>query len=301
MLQFLTSLKYRFGDFTNWQSTSFGHAIVSLEAVFLRIAEKERLDKKDIWDAARITLRIHRNNTDVYAIIFGLTIITWATNAFSEPGFDYGPWRPVVIALAGLLATAIPYVLLLVLVPIHLIFAISIWALVAVNVVLSSIIFSLIEPAIPNYFYTGGILYFDDLFWKIFVFYALALPFIHARTHRVICFRQHTTRLQSPTIQKHLPIDKSGSLIALSAQDHYVKITTEKGSHLVRLSMTDAIKLVPENAGVRVHRSHWVANNTMLSLENNAGRCFVTLQNGTQIPVAKAQVGRVQSVLDSRG
>ncbi|NOR63085.1 MAG: hypothetical protein GQ535_11415 [Rhodobacteraceae bacterium] len=301
MQQFLTSLKHSFGNFQNWQAASFDHAIVSLEAVFLRIAEKERLDKKDIWDAAKITLRIHRNNTDVYAIIFGLTIISLATGTFSEPGFDYGPWRPVVIGLAALLAAAIPYVLLLALVPIHLIFSISIWALVAVNVVLSSIIFSIIEPAIPNYFYTGGILYFDDLFWKIFVFYALALPFVHARTHQVMCFRKHKSRQQSPTIQKYLPIDKIGPLIAVSAQDHYVKITTEKGSHLVRLSMTDATKLVPENSGVRVHRSHWVANNTMLSLENNSGRYFVTLQNGTQIPVAKAQVGQVQRVLDSRG
>ncbi|HIP24532.1 MAG TPA: LytTR family transcriptional regulator [Rhodobacteraceae bacterium] len=274
---------------------------MSLETVYIRIAEKDARDIKDIWDATKFTQRVYRNSADVYAIIFGLVIITLATNAFSAPGFDYGPWRPVVVGLASLLAVAIPYVFMVLLVPIHLIFKISIWVLLAFNVVLSATVFSIIEPAIPTFFYDGGIQYFADLFWKILVFYALALSFIQARLHSSVCFLMHKKRRETPTIQMHLPIDKSGPLIALSAQDHYVKISTQKGAHLARISMTDAIDLVPENSGLRVHRSHWIANNAILSLEKHAGRHLVTLSDGTKIPVAKAQLDQVQKILDSRG
>ncbi len=284
----------------NWRASAFNRAVLNLESVYERIHKTGRIELKDHSKAIKNVVRIYASSPDAWGIVFGLTVISWATSAFSESGYNYGPWQPVVIGLAGLLAGIVPLVVLAFLMPFHLIFFVNAWILTGVNIILSAVVFSFAEPIIPLFFYDGGILYFDDLFWGILVFYTFAILFIHKRINDKSSIVVYAVRKNGGTIQQFLPADKTGPLIALSAQDHYVNIMTENGEHLVRISMKDAIALVLKDEGIRVHRSHWVAHDAIISLNKNSGRFFVTLRNGAEIPVAKSYVSDLKTILGNR-
>lgn len=282
----------------HWQKSGFDHAILQLETVYARVQKKEKTDKQDAFDGTRHFIQAHVYSADFYFLIFGLSILAFTTRGFAEPGIDYGPWRPVVISLAGVLAGIIPLCMALILFPFHVIFRANLWVLTGLNIVLSATLFSLVEPVIPTYFYDKGVLHFEDLFWKILIFYALALSYLQMRIRGKVCFNTYQKRHKIRTIEHLVPADKRGPLVALSAQDHYVSIITEKGEHLNRMSMKEAIALAPEGEGMQVHRSHWVAFNAMLSLDKTSDRYFVKLRNGTLLPVAKSKVKDVREVLD---
>lgn len=290
----------KLSELSAWQNECFNNATRELEQSYAEIRKKGRVDRHTLYRATRSTMRSAASLPDVYAIIFGLTVISWATGAFAEVGYDYGPWKPVVLVLAGALAGIIPFVAIAFLIPLHIVYGVSVWVLTMINVVLSAFLFSLIEPVIPQFFYEGGILYFDDLFWKMLVFYAVSLFFIGLRIHNSICMNSYMKRQNIESIQQYIPADKRGPLIALSAQDHYVKITTLNGECLARLTMKAAISLASDIDGLRVHRSHWVSKAEIVLLEKRAERYILSLRNGAQVPVSKAQVPAIREYLETR-
>lgn len=298
MTQLLKTIEHTFSIFVTWWAAQQNSAICGLEQNYATILKQGRVERDVLFSTTRNTILAHLYTPDVYAFVFGLSIISWTTGAFSESGYIYGPWQPVVILLAGILGGIIPLVIIVFLAPIHVLFRVSIWILTLVNAVLSAVIFSAIEPIIPLMIYGDGVLYFDALIWKIMVFYAISLFFIHLRMRNKVCLKCYIKRQNSMSIFNYLPADKRGELIALSAQDHYVKIFTSNGEHLARLSMKSAISLAAEVEGMRVHRSHWVAKKHIVPLEKHSERYFLPLRNGVQIPVAKAQVSAINAILD---
>ncbi len=283
-----------------WRAAGFDQAILNLEKNYANIEKRGRVERDTLTGVTRQTILSLLHTPDVYAIVFSLSLISWVTGAFSEPGYDYGPWQPVVIGLAGILAGVIPLVNIVFLIPFHIILGINTWILTIVNIVASAVIFSAVEPVIPLYFYDGGIWYFGDLFWKILVFYAVSLLFIQSRIASKLSISHYQKRQNDRSLNSSIPADKRGDLIVLSAQDHYVKIITSNGSHLVRMSMKDAIALASDTDGTRVHRSHWVATKEMVLLEKRADRYFLSLRNGQQVPVSKSYAPAVQSLMKDR-
>ena len=269
MQHFHHLIKAQYKKVAQRQAKGFGRAVFQLEQVYERIHKNSRASPKDSVSATRQFLLIHLYSADFYFLLFGLTLLAFSTRAFSEPGIDYGVWRPVVITLAGVLAGVIPLILTMVLFPLHVIYRAQIWTLTALNIVVSAIIFSWVEPVIPRYFYHEGILKFRQ---------------------------RHKKR----NLEETVPADKRGPLVALSAQDHYVEILTENGSHLNRISMAEAVAMAPAEAGMSVHRSHWVAYNSMVSLNKSAERYHLKLRSGASIPVAKTKVAEVLKYLNSR-
>ncbi len=55
-----------------------------------------------------------------------------------------------------------------------------------------------------------------------------------------------------PAILSRLPVDRRGPLVALSAEDHYVRVTTAAGETLVLMRLGDAMR---EAADVPAFRS----------------------------------------------
>ncbi len=259
---------------------------------------------KATWEHSRAStrelVRIILYHTDFWFLVGGMALLVFVTRSFTEPGVDYGPWRPVVVSLAALLAGGIPVVMMLILYPIHILLRANTWVLTALNIVLSANLFALIEPAIPNYFYNEGVLTYRDLIFGILVFYALALGYLQLRLNKYYCFTRYEQRHRVRDLNSLLPADKRGPIINLSAQDHYVEITTENGQHMNRMSMKEAVNMLPENTGIQVHRSHWVAYSAMLSLETQAGRRILMLRNGQKVPVSKAKIYDVMLALGGR-
>jgi DNA-binding LytR/AlgR family response regulator len=94
-------------------------------------------------------------------------------------------------------------------------------------------------------------------------------------------------RPQASSLQSRLPLAVRGPVQHLEMQDHYVRVTTEKGSELVLMRMADAIADLGGEDGLQVHRSHWVAKNAVVSSRREKGRVVLTLPHGTEVPVSR--------------
>jgi DNA-binding LytR/AlgR family response regulator len=113
---------------------------------------------------------------------------------------------------------------------------------------------------------------------------------------------QAASTLSLPTlpelIAEKLPVRlRSARLIAIAAEDHYLRIHTEAGSDLVLMRMTDACALLPETAGARVHRSWWAARGAAEGLMRHNGKAQLALRGGLIIPVSRA----MQATLREQG
>jgi hypothetical protein len=100
---------------------------------------------------------------------------------------------------------------------------------------------------------------------------------------------------------RRLPGTAPGRLIALSVRDHYVDVVTEGGRASLLMRLGDAIDEAEGEAGLRVHRSHWVALWAVRRIDRGpGGRVSLHLASGQCLPVARAQVARVAAALKGR-
>nr|WP_301270752.1 MULTISPECIES: LytTR family DNA-binding domain-containing protein [unclassified Roseobacter] len=92
-----------------------------------------------------------------------------------------------------------------------------------------------------------------------------------------------------------LPLEKRGPLVALSVEDHYVRVRTTKGEEMVLMRLTDAIREVGATAGLQVHRSHWVALDAVRSARREGDRAILTMSHGGDIPVSRSRLADAKS------
>ena len=80
----------------------------------------------------------------------------------------------------------------------------------------------------------------------------------------------------------------SGRLIALEAEDHYLRIHTDLGSDIILMRMVDAVALLDTVPGARVHRSWWVARSAVEGSSSIDGRTTLRLATGLAVPVSRS-------------
>lgn len=94
--------------------------------------------------------------------------------------------------------------------------------------------------------------------------------------------------LPQPRFLDRLPLRlRHARLLAIEAEDHYLRVHTDAGSDLVLLRMTDAIAELDGLSGARTHRSWWVARDAVVGIESSAGRTTLTLAGGLVVPVSR--------------
>ncbi len=76
-------------------------------------------------------------------------------------------------------------------------------------------------------------------------------------------------------------------LTCLSMQDHYVEVKTRLGGQLVLMRFTDALEELTDQPGWRIHRSHWVAEDSITDIRRESGKTFVILADGAELPVSR--------------
>ncbi|OLP59355.1 hypothetical protein BJF93_11510 [Xaviernesmea oryzae] len=79
-----------------------------------------------------------------------------------------------------------------------------------------------------------------------------------------------------------------GPLLRLSVEDHYTEIVTTRGRELVLLRFSDALREIGATPGLRLHRSHWVADAFVADLRREDGRLIVIGQDGSALPVSRS-------------
>ena len=80
-------------------------------------------------------------------------------------------------------------------------------------------------------------------------------------------------------------------ILAVSVEDHYVRVIAEDQSHLVLMPLRDAIALLPPDEGMQVHRSWWVARSAVCAHHRKGRDLRLSLSNGMDVPVSRAMTG----------
>ncbi len=94
----------------------------------------------------------------------------------------------------------------------------------------------------------------------------------------------------APALLDRLPLDKRGALVALSVEDHYVRVRTSAGEEMLLMRLSDAIRETAPTPGLQVHRSHWVATDAVTKARRDGDRAILTLSHGGDIPASRSHI-----------
>ena len=97
-------------------------------------------------------------------------------------------------------------------------------------------------------------------------------------------------------ILEKMPFGKRGRILALSAEQHYVRVITDRGEDLVLMRFSDAAALCSRLDGMQVHRSHWVCRSAIRDIRREAGRMEVVLESGHSLPVSRSYRAALRGV-----
>lgn len=100
-----------------------------------------------------------------------------------------------------------------------------------------------------------------------------------------------------PEFVSKLPAALRQDILALEAEDHYVRVHTLHGSALVLMRLADAAALIDSRLGLRVHRSWWVAKDGVRALERTSGRAIARLVDGTAVPISRTHLPAARTAL----
>lgn len=95
------------------------------------------------------------------------------------------------------------------------------------------------------------------------------------------------------TARKHnhfldrIPDELGSDLICFSMQDHYLKVHTEKGSHMMLLRMNDALLELKDYKGLQVHRSWWVAIDAVKDVKKQTRKATLIMKKNIEVPVSQ--------------
>lgn len=85
-----------------------------------------------------------------------------------------------------------------------------------------------------------------------------------------------------------LPMKLRGAAIrAVQAEDHYLRIHTDRGSDLILMRLSDALEELEGLEGSQTHRSWWVAKEAVREVARGDGRATLTLNGGVTVPVSR--------------
>jgi hypothetical protein len=99
----------------------------------------------------------------------------------------------------------------------------------------------------------------------------------------------------APAFHRRIPAHLGQDLLALTAEDHYLRVITGAGSDLILMRLSDALAELGEQAGLQVHRSWWVAHGAVAALSRDGGRLSVMLTNGLEVPVSRTYAAAVRA------
>lgn len=92
-----------------------------------------------------------------------------------------------------------------------------------------------------------------------------------------------------------LPYHLGIELVSLSAEDHYIRVVTDKGNALIRYRSADALSEVRQLPGIQVHRSHWVAIQAFERVRTSSKGYQLILSDGSDVPVSRTNIGLLKA------
>ena len=88
---------------------------------------------------------------------------------------------------------------------------------------------------------------------------------------------------------ERLPIKYRGSaLYAVSSEDHYLRVHTDRGEELILMRLADAVRELSGADGMQTHRSWWVAKAGIAEARKEGGKLRLVLKSGAEVPVSRS-------------
>jgi len=87
---------------------------------------------------------------------------------------------------------------------------------------------------------------------------------------------------------------QAARLIAIEAEDHYLRVHTDQGSDLILMRLSDALRELDGLEGAQTHRSWWVSKDAVRGASRGDGRATLELDGGISAPVSRRYAGALR-------
>jgi hypothetical protein len=94
-----------------------------------------------------------------------------------------------------------------------------------------------------------------------------------------------------------LPERLGRDIVALEAEDHYLRVHTPLGSDLLLMRLSDAVGSIDSRLGAQVHRSWWVARGAVAEVVKDGQRTRLRLTSGLSVPVGRTYMAAARAGL----
>lgn len=92
-----------------------------------------------------------------------------------------------------------------------------------------------------------------------------------------------------------LPVKYRGAeLYAVSSEDHYLRVHTDRGEEMILMRLADAIRELSGADGLQTHRSWWVARDGVADVRRDGGKLSLMLKSGGEAPVSRTYQKKVR-------
>lgn len=85
-------------------------------------------------------------------------------------------------------------------------------------------------------------------------------------------------------------------VIALKAEQHYIKVYTAERSFMTLYRFSDAVAEMDPAAGHQVHRSYWVRTTAIRAIKRDLRKYSIELVNGLVVPISAANRGMIRGI-----
>jgi hypothetical protein len=86
-----------------------------------------------------------------------------------------------------------------------------------------------------------------------------------------------------------------GIILALQAEDHYVRVVGAETSAMILINFSNAIAEMGANNGVRLHRGWWAASGAVKKLKKDGRNMKAILLNDMVVPVSRANIANAKA------
>lgn len=104
-----------------------------------------------------------------------------------------------------------------------------------------------------------------------------------------------STISQTQKFMERLSINyRGGALYAISSEDHYLRVHTDRGEDLILMRLSDAMRELDGADGLQTHRSWWVARDGVAEVSRDNGKQALILKSGVAAPVSRSFASAVR-------
>lgn len=182
-------------------------------------------------------------------------------------------------------------------------FLTSLWQRVAMGAFVASVPMSFLVPLVTTLYFGKSVSMASDFFNVFPKTLVIGGVITIVSLIKETLVEQQAQLEQSPTISDTqlskflalLPVEKRGQLYAFESADHYLKVYTDKGHHLLLMRFKDAVDMLEDYPGLQTHRSWWVAISAVAQVTKENRKTLLILENNLKVPVSKTYADDVKN------